>query len=42
MIHELHDLLKEQTKVNVEWEDDIDLHVDNIKPNEGRHVCPVC
>ena len=43
MIHELlHDLLKEQTKVNGEWKDDIDLRVDDIKANEGRRVCPVC
>lgn len=42
MIHELHDLLKEQNKVNGEWKDDIDLCVDEIKANEGRHVCPVC
>lgn len=43
MIHEpLHDLQKEQTKVNGEWKDDADLRVDDIKANEGRHVCPVC
>ena len=43
MIHELlHDLLKEQNKVNGEWKDDIDLPVDEIKANEGRRVCPVC
>ena len=43
MIHELlHDLLKEQNKVNDEWKDDIDLRVDEIKANEGRLVSPVC
>ena len=43
MIHELlHDLQKEQTKVNGEWKDDGGLHVDDIKANEGRRVCPVC
>ena len=43
MIHELlHDLLKEQTKVNGEWKDDIDLRVADIRANEGRRVCPVC
>ena len=43
MIHELlHDLLMEQNKVNGEWKDDIDLRVDELKANEGRHVYPVC
>ena len=38
MIHELlHDLLMEQNKVNGEW-----MHVDELKANEGRCVCPVC
>ena len=43
MIHEhLHDLLMEQKKVSGEWkDDDIDLHVDELKANEGRRVCPV-
>ena len=43
MIHELlRDLLMEQNNVNGEWKDDIDLRVDELKANEGRHVCPVC
>lgn len=43
MIHELlHDLLKEQNKVNGERKDDIDLRIEEIKPNKGRRVFPVC
>lgn len=35
-------MLKEQTKIDGEWKDDIDLHVAEIKAKEGMHVCPVC
>ena len=42
MIQLLHDLLKEQNKVNGEWKDDIDLRVEEIKANDGKLVCPVC
>ena len=42
-IHELlQDVLKEQTKTDGEWKDDIDLRVEEMKAKEGMRVCPVC
>ncbi|XP_067021906.1 uncharacterized protein [Acropora muricata] len=38
----LQDALKEQTKTDGEWKDDIDLRVAEIKAKEGMRVCPVC
>lgn len=35
-------LIKEQTKTEEEWKDDIDLRVPKMKAEEGTHVCPVC
>ena len=35
-------LIKEQTKTEEEWKDDIDLRVPKMKAEEGMHVCPVC
>jgi len=35
-------VLKEQTKTDGEWKDDIDLRVAEIKAKEGMRVCPVC
>ena len=35
-------MLKEQTKIDLEWKDDIDLRVEEMKVKEGMRVCPVC
>ena len=35
-------MLKEQTKTDGEWKDDIDLRVAEMKAKEGMRVYPVC